>query len=180
MNRQLFILLIMADGNCNAKIVHYWSKKCHRVCCSVMGAEIYELVNVFNHTFLIRDTLKIDLNTHVALEAYVDSGTIFNVVAKDAKKRSGDCKYIHIGVKGKKLSRWAPPTRLDSRKMELSQRANNGTYRKLLVLRGIYEQEQYHFWPLGWATHARETKVAGMPRIYYSSTRDSREKKIDR
>lgn len=87
---QLGFVVVLADGDNNANIVHFGSMACKRVARSVMAAELHSLIYGFDQAFVTGDMLQELLGRKVHIDAYVDSRTVFNVVAKTAatlKKR---------------------------------------------------------------------------------------------
>lgn len=83
---QMGFVVMMADADSRDNIIHYASKKCHRVSRSVMAAKVHGLVVGFEFAFVIRDMIEGILAQDVRVEAYVQRQTLFNVVAKDGAK----------------------------------------------------------------------------------------------
>ena len=92
---QLGFVVLLVDKLGKANIVHYGSGKCHRVTRSVMAAELLSLVNGYDHAFVIRHTLYELLGRYIPIDAYVDSKTTFNCVAKSASTQE---KRLQIDV----------------------------------------------------------------------------------
>ena len=84
LSSQMGFVIVIADGQNNANILHYGSKKCSRVTRSVMAAELLALVNGFDHAFVIQHTLQELFGRTISIDAFVDSRTTFNCVAKQA------------------------------------------------------------------------------------------------
>lgn len=80
---RLGFVVSMAGDECRANIVHYGSKLCHRVSRSVTTAEVHAPVHGFDVAFFIRQTHAELLCREKDLEAYIDSKTLFRMVAKD-------------------------------------------------------------------------------------------------
>ena len=51
---------------------------------SVMAAKVHALVLGFDYAYVIREAVEEPLGRRVEIEAYVDSRTLFNVIAKDS------------------------------------------------------------------------------------------------
>lgn len=81
---QLGFVILMADENRTANIVHYGSCRCHRVTRSVMASEVHALIHAVDIGMIVRDALNELLNRNVEMEAFVDSRTLFNVVTKNS------------------------------------------------------------------------------------------------
>lgn len=47
-----------------------------------MVSEVHELVNAFNSAYVDREALNEMIGQHIALETFVDSTTLFNVIAE--------------------------------------------------------------------------------------------------
>jgi len=77
-----FVLVIGDDEKSN--IIHYGSSSCKRVTRSVMAAELHALIYGFDSAYLARDILQELLGLRLDIDAYVDSRTVFNVVAKQS------------------------------------------------------------------------------------------------
>lgn len=84
MRSQLGFLILLCDekGNCN--VLHYGSSKCKRVTRSVMAAEIHALSYGFDCAIITKSIIEELVQRSLPLHAYVDSKTLFNVIAKDA------------------------------------------------------------------------------------------------
>ena len=87
---QIGFVLVLADKKNNANIVHFGSSRCKRVTRSVMAAEVHGLVYGFDSAFIEKNIIEELLGTSIPMDVYVDSKTLFNIVAKDgntAEKR---------------------------------------------------------------------------------------------
>jgi len=84
LSSQTGFVIALVDGNDNANIIHYGSKKCRRVTRSVMAAEILALVTGFDHAFIVKHAILELLDISVPIDAFIDSRTTFNCVAKNA------------------------------------------------------------------------------------------------
>lgn len=80
---QMGYLILLVDGNNNANIIQYSSKKCRRVTRSVMAAELLALVSAFDDAFFLQHTLDEILGYKIPIDSYIDSRTTFNCVAKN-------------------------------------------------------------------------------------------------
>lgn len=80
---QLGFLILLVDNRGHANIVHYASQRCKRVTRSVMASELHALVAGFDAAFWLCDLVNQILGRDIPIEAYVDSKTVFDVVAKD-------------------------------------------------------------------------------------------------
>lgn len=78
-----FLLMVDDGGDCN--ILHYGSNKCKRVVRSVMAAEVIALVLGFDYSYIVLNLVEEIMGRKVSLEAMIDSRTVFNIVANDAK-----------------------------------------------------------------------------------------------
>lgn len=85
----------------NANIVHYGSTHCKRVARSVMAAELLGLVYGFDNAFMVKSILDQILGQAVPIDAYLDSRTVFKVVAK---KGSTLEKLLQIDVNAIRVS----------------------------------------------------------------------------
>lgn len=77
----------MADDAVNCNIVHYGSSHFHRVTRSVMASEVHALLLGFDNAFPIHEILSHILARDLPIEAFVDSKTVFDLIAKDGKTR---------------------------------------------------------------------------------------------
>lgn len=79
---QIGFVHVLADDENNANIIHYGSINCKRVTRSVMAAESLALVYGFDQAFVARDILQQVTDQQIPIDAFIDSKTVFNVVAK--------------------------------------------------------------------------------------------------
>lgn len=84
LSSQAGFIIILADTNGKANIIHYGSKKCRRITRSVMAAEILSLVMGYDEAFMVKNSLEAILKREIQLDIYIDSRTTFNCVAKHA------------------------------------------------------------------------------------------------
>ena len=82
---QLGYVILMVDKHNNCNILHYGSNRCQRIARSVMAAEVQALILGFDYAFMIKTLVEEILGTELIIEAMIDSRTVFNVVAKEAK-----------------------------------------------------------------------------------------------
>ena len=81
---QLGFVVLLKDGTNAANIVHYGSSRCQRVTCSVMASEIHGLLYGFDQAYVAQQILQETLDVPIPIDAYVDSKTLFNVIAKQS------------------------------------------------------------------------------------------------
>ena len=81
---QLGFVVVLADKHGRGNIVHYGSTTCKRVARSVMAAELHALVYGFDNAYGVREAINCTLGLNVQIHSFVDSRTVFNVVAKQA------------------------------------------------------------------------------------------------
>ena len=79
---QVGFVLVLADATGKCNILHYGSATCRRVTRSVMAAELLGLVYGYDNAFIVKHTLESCFGTKIRMDAYVDSRTVFNTVAK--------------------------------------------------------------------------------------------------
>ena len=91
---QLGFVLILVDGSGHGCIIQYECIRCKRVTRSVMAAEVHGLIYGFDEDYLARNMLEEVLRQKREIDGYIDSRTVFNVVAKNnsslAKRRQID------------------------------------------------------------------------------------------
>lgn len=80
---QMGFVLVIGDGE-NSNIIHYGSSRCRRVTRSVMAAELHALFYGFDSAYVARDILHELRGRKLDIDGYVDSRTVFNVVAKNS------------------------------------------------------------------------------------------------
>ncbi len=81
---QLGFIILLVDKFNNCNILHYGSNRCKRVTRSVMAAEIHALIYGFDSAYITKSMMEEILNREIDIEAYVDSRTTFNVIARSA------------------------------------------------------------------------------------------------
>lgn len=84
MQRHLEFSLLMADDNSRDNNVRHRSKRCHRASRSAIAAEVYDLVQAFHISYVIRKALVELVVCDIVIETYVDSRTLFHIIAKEA------------------------------------------------------------------------------------------------
>lgn len=104
---QLGCVIRLADERRKGNVVHYGSSRCHRVTRSVMAAEVHALVLAFDFGYIIRDATEQLLDRRIEMEAFVDSRTLFNVVAKNGSTTE---RRLQIDIMASKKS--YPPEEL--------------------------------------------------------------------
>lgn len=87
LQRKLGFLVLLCYKNGKENILNYGSSRCNRVKRSVIAAEIQALVMDLDYAFVIRDIVGEILSKRIALEAYVDSETVLEVVEDDVDGR---------------------------------------------------------------------------------------------
>lgn len=92
---QLRYVVLMMDGSENANIIHYGSSRGKRVARSILSAEIHALVLGYDQAYVVRDLVEELLGKEVSLEAYVDSRSVFEVLAKDDNTTE---KWLQIDI----------------------------------------------------------------------------------
>ena len=80
---QIGFVLVLVDGNGTANLLPYRSTASNRVTRSIMAAELLALVHGFDNGYILQNMLQEFLGKRIPLEAYVESRTVFNVVAKN-------------------------------------------------------------------------------------------------
>lgn len=142
----------MTDAKRTARTVHNGWKRCLRVSQSATSAEDYALVYGFDIAYVILDTLQRLLGRDVALEAYIDSCTLLNVVAKNGNTAEHhiqiDILALEEGYRRAELSQVGgiPWKTNDSNELAKELLSKRSTLWKLMVATKM-ELE-----PVGWAT----------------------------
>lgn len=85
MENQFIFFMLMVDNHNRANIVHYGSSKCHRVARAEMEAEVHALFYAFYRAYMIQKMPEKMLCSETSLEEFVESRTLFNVIAKDSR-----------------------------------------------------------------------------------------------
>lgn len=94
--RQLGYVILMKDNTGESNIVHYASAICKRVTLPVLAAELHALVLGFHASFVIREMLQEITGRTINIEEFVDSKTIFDVVAKDGGLMENAFKWTYF------------------------------------------------------------------------------------
>jgi len=81
---QIGFVLVLTDASNRANIIHFGSSRCKRATRSVMAAEIHALVYGFDNGYVAQNFLSEILDQNVPIDGFVDSRTVFNVVAKQS------------------------------------------------------------------------------------------------
>lgn len=81
---QIGFVIVLTDDSNTGNIIHYGSSRCRRVTRSVMAAEILGLSYGFDNAFVTRHMLNEILGQEIPIDIYIDSRTVFNVIAKHA------------------------------------------------------------------------------------------------
>ena len=79
---QIGFLIVASDKYGLTNIIHYASQKCRRATRSVMAAELLALVIGFDYAYVAGNIFSEALGRQVEIDAYLDSKTAFNCVAK--------------------------------------------------------------------------------------------------
>lgn len=143
------IALVDDDGNCN--IIHWGSNRCRRIARSVLAAEVHGLVLGFDYVFIIQKLAEELLGRQVKVEAYTDSKTLFNVIAKDGatteRRLQIDIFALKESYERGELSRigWIPGKSNVADALTKDMIGTSSPLWKLLTTNSIDLQ------PLGWA-----------------------------
>lgn len=111
---QIGFILVLADKFGSANIIHYGSSRCRRVTRSVMAAEIHGLIYGFDNAYVVGEMLHEILEKKIPINGYVDSRTLFNVVAKSSatleKRLQIDVHALREATENKELNTlsWIP------------------------------------------------------------------------
>jgi hypothetical protein len=82
LSSQMGALLVVADAQGNANILHWVSIKCKRVTRSVLALELLAMVHGFDSAFCVKATLDLVLNTDVPLVICTDSKSLYDCLVK--------------------------------------------------------------------------------------------------
>lgn len=162
---QLGFIILMADETGTANIIHYGSSQCKRVTRSILAAEIHALVLAYDHAYVIRHTLIEILGRNVKLEAYVDSRSVFDVIAKDGntteKRLQIDIYALRQSYADGELDQigWIPGT---SNPADALTKINSCT---TSPLQHLMTSNKLHIDPIGWASISTEknSRTASQP-----------------
>ena len=73
------LVMLRNSKNGDANIVHYSSSKSKRVCKSVLGAELFSMMEGFDVGFVIRDSVQRMFKRNVKLSVYTDSDSLYGL-----------------------------------------------------------------------------------------------------
>ena len=80
LSSQLGIMIVLADKNGKANIMHYNSYKSKRVVRSVLGGDTYAFADAFDIAFHLRHDLKRLLQKEIKLTLLTDSMSLFKII----------------------------------------------------------------------------------------------------
>lgn len=84
LKRQFGYVIPMLDKERFANIINYSSCSCHRASRSVIATEVHALVHAVDMGMLIKETISKVMSQEIAMEAYVDSGALFNIITRNS------------------------------------------------------------------------------------------------
>ena len=79
---QIGFIIVLADGNNNANIVHFSSLKCKRVTRSILASELISLAHAFDHGAVIKATIEKILQIKIPLILATDSRSLYECLVK--------------------------------------------------------------------------------------------------
>jgi hypothetical protein len=79
---QIGYVLVLADSQNNANILHWSSTKCKRVTRSVLASELYAMSNGFDMASSIKSTIESILNIHLPLTVCTNSKSVYDCLVK--------------------------------------------------------------------------------------------------
>ena len=82
LSSQIGYVLVLADGNNNANILHWSSIKCKRVTRSVLASELYGMVHGFDMGASIKATIEKMLEIDLPLVLCTDSRSLYDCLVK--------------------------------------------------------------------------------------------------
>lgn len=82
LSSQMGALLVAADANNNANILHWVSVKCKRVTRSVLASELLGMVHGFDTAHCVKTTLDLVLNMDIPLVVCTDSKSLYDCLVK--------------------------------------------------------------------------------------------------
>lgn len=147
---QLGFLNILVDKHGNMNIINFGSSRCKRVTRSVMAAEIHALIYGFDHTFVLQHTLGEIYGKCIPIEGFVDSKTLFNVIARFAntleKRLQIDVFSIRECLDNKELESlsWLPGEKNPSDPLTKFKLSTDSTLWKML------RTNKFKLNPTGW------------------------------
>lgn len=92
---QLGFVVLMVCNHKRENIVHYESNRYHRVEQFLMTAEVRAFAYAFVHDYLLQEILEGLIGREISLEAFVDSSTLFDAIAKDSETAE---RWLQIDV----------------------------------------------------------------------------------
>lgn len=79
---QIGYVIVLADGNDNANILHWSSTKCRRVTRSVLASELYAMSNGYDMAASIKTTMELILDIKLPLTVCTDSKSLYDCIVK--------------------------------------------------------------------------------------------------
>ena len=79
---QIGFVIVLADSDNNANIVHWSSIKCKRVTRSVLASELYAMAHGFDHGAVIKSTIEKILQVELPLVLCTDSKSLYECLVK--------------------------------------------------------------------------------------------------
>jgi hypothetical protein len=79
---QLGFVVLLAEDQNRANIVHYGSQRCTRVTRSVMAAELHGLIVRYDNAIFVSEMVSLILGRHVDIVVMLDSNTVFDTVTR--------------------------------------------------------------------------------------------------
>ena len=154
---QLGYLILLTDEKGTANIIHYASNKCKRVTRSVLAAELHAFVLAFDYAYVLKDMITEIIGRELDLIAYIDSKTLFDVVAKDSntteKRLQIDIHALRENYSNKELKslNWIPGIMNPANSLTKAVYGSNNPLWDLMMTNKLVIQ------PIGWAERAIHT-----------------------
>ncbi len=82
LSSQIGFIIMLADRNNQANVIHWSSIKCKRITRSVLAAELYAMVHSFNKGIVIKTTIKKILSRSIPLTVYTDLKSLYDCLVK--------------------------------------------------------------------------------------------------
>lgn len=146
----------MADATVKCNLIHYGSNLCQRVVRSVLDAEIHGLVLGFDYAVVIQHLISRLLGKSIEREAFVDSKTLFKVVAKDRstseKRLMIDISALKQSYESGELSRLGWIMGVENPADGLTKPMLSTTFPLWTIMRSNI----VHIKPIGWADNSRK------------------------
>ena len=76
------MVILLADANSNAALLHYLSKKAQRVTRSVLAAEVYAFVELFDFAYTLKHDLKNILRKDLNIVLFTDSRCLLDTITR--------------------------------------------------------------------------------------------------